>query len=844
MIVGAIAICGLPTKNAHNQPIRTKNVYSRVWLSSDSAIRLKTQPCIRVVDNMKSAESKDVRSVEHLNFYISEVENTHVHFEVFGDFLRDNEEICYAFDQSLGVGSVIIHADSKPVWINLSGVDANIHPQLYVSIRYEKASCPEEQYGSVNSSGTGLTPEKSHAAALDAHRTSTGAGKSWRDRFSTVFSKSKGRSSSNGTSRSMTPPPQDAAHSVTAVSSEVPPPYAAHAPATIPADEDVTITDEKLSKTVEKIATVDDKSTTIATFQMANTESSNPIDVFENAPEKKSRRWRNSLAMLTGEDVTEIDSAEEFAGSPGIGQRIRRRLSGMSNSGKNAESGDDLGNDSADRSEIDTHFPASSSPPKPSGMKAAFRRLSGDMSGSFMRGGKKESGEVDPLVGNPISTDAVSRDGEFTTGNNEDVAVGSDISPGIDAALENPSTDVNETSASAIVAGTVHEGQADSHSRITSMNLVTDRTSVDIHPLCASDLDENAHADYREDEDISEGPQEMDYVEAITIETANIQLHIDTTEVHAQKDAGKEEEQEDQIVDDEFIDHIRTVGLEFTKEVINTRSVVGIFCETPCSNCGYLMFDDEMVATWGGFCDKSLNKDGNIVNAHVILCPICKNAIVPTLHVRKYECAEGAESISTTWQCNVQYLSAYGLRYVMEHLLAEYGFQITNVSWLIENSPMAYWNLMWHCTRLNTPSGLFINIDAEILSSHTNSPWLGPVLINWREHTLKARARKLIEGRGVDVPLELSDIFPDISEEDCEIVRSVMREVDDSIPGVAKALTGLSNVPSLQNQLGGTQGRKIYMVVLMVIHLFKPVDLILSSQDLPGELSKVRNSHF
>jgi hypothetical protein len=852
LIVGAIAIHGLPKKNVHSQPIKIKNVYSRVWLSSDGEVRLKTQPDITVVDSAKAGESVTTLGRENLTFYVPESENAHfhVHFEVFGDFLRDNEEICYAFDQSLGAGEAKFHQETKSTWVKLSSATASSHPELYISIHYEKGVVPEDV-------SAANTPKKSISVSdLDANRSSTGGGKSWRDRFSNVFSKDKGRTSSFGSTRSMTPPPPDHSHAV-------PPPYELHAPATAPVEETIPPAAEE-TKPVEPAPAVDDNSTVIESFHEANTGASNPVQVFDNAPEKKSSKWRNSLAMLTGEDVSELDTG----GSPGMAQRLRRRLSGNAD-GRQADSGDDMSNDSADRCDRGNESPApvTSTPPKPS-MKAAFRRLSGEVGGSFMRGGKKAARGADPLSCDPlsevapadlVSSDPVSADpvdnadeqkgfqhGTAVEEPKEDICA----SPEHDASDEKQTSqhDTGEVSPGGLSPANsdLHEGDKESQLRTSLVDLLAERTSVGVHPLCFDEPTENAAEE--QEEEAPEAEAEADVVAsdfaALTVDTANIALPIDTEEGDETKEpAAGEEAEEEEAVDEELVDRIKAVGVEFTNETTSTRSVVGMFSETPCASCGFLMFDDEMVATWGGFCDNSLNKDGDIVGAHVILCPICKKPLIPTLHVRKYECTEGEESIHTKWQCNVQYLSAYGLRYVMEHLLAEYGFKIANASWLLENCPMAYWNLMWHCTRLNAPSGLFfLNGDSSPSDvSPDVSPWLGPVLVNWREHTLQARARKLIAGGGADSPLELVDIFPGISEEDCEAVRTVMREVDDSIPGVAKALTGLSDVKSLLTHVSGSQGRKIYMVVLMAIHFFKPVDLIASSQDLPAELSKVRN---
>ena len=758
-----------------------------MWLSADGGVRLKSQSGIKVVTDKGESEKWAPNIHNLLEFYISSERNALLYVEVFGDFMRRKDEVCYAFDQSLGTGTIEFHRDES-TWVKLNGNETNGNPELLVSIAFERAASDQEEQTTFMN-----TVEKVRDASEgDASGSMMAAGRSWRDRFSNVFSKALSTSS-------ITPPSPP----LGPVRAEVVKHHCSDQSATntAPAASSGNFS-TGLSVATSGKATpepkIDDTSgaavQTIKNFHDLHTDKAAPLVALESAPDKKSKRWRKSLALLIGEDLSGIDDdTVESAGN-----LIHRHSSGHTD---DLTEGDGL-----------SHSRATPS----------------------------------PTIEDCATTEPVDSNGV-------DINMGGEIDEGMGREAEGVSyADCERDN------GCEDSSEPDLVPRRTSsVDSQGIRLPVDVHPLCAESCDPlssivsgtnecepnevevlvaTATSGETEVQHPIEATQQlpvcMDNVEYIT--TAET-----TTDRTLQCDAIAETMNGDNL--STHFDHMRAVEAQFSASITADRSVMGIFSESPCPGCGHLMFDDEVMATWGGFCGNSRPKDGDIISAHVILCPSCKADITPKLHVRKCHISGESDAISVDIEADVPYLSPYGLRYMVELIMAEQGFRITSASWLQQCHPVVYWNWLWYCARFKAPSGLFFdpNLVDSMMSKDGSSPWLGRVLTTWRECTLRSKAMKVINNGGIDGALELRDIFCGLSEEDLERIDLIMNNVSDGIHGVANLLIKLSQIQPLLDQFGGSQGRKIYMAVLTLVHFFKPLALVQPSMDLPLELSKV-----
>ena len=764
-----------------------------------------------------------------LIFHVADVQNALLNVEVFADFSRRQDDACYVFDQSLGTGVVKLQCNES-TWIKLSSEKSYGNPELLLSTSFENAADIGEH-----------TPSLKNAERVcdtvhgDTGRPST-TGPSWRNRFSNAFS----RAMSNA---SVTTPPPARAETVTQFTTDE---AADDIPAVASSNDSsgVYVSDSntairELKEDDTDMAVVE----TIENFHDLHGDKSDSLVAFESSTDKKSRRWRKSLALLTGEDMPGVTGSEAGVGSGGNFFRMRRHSSGRTDSTEDDGS---------------SHSRATPSPTKDGGMRSALRRLSAGTAGGdtespkrrsltnvFLRRGKQFADHADPL----------SVDDGASTEPEECHNLGGEM---------DESTDMQADVRGEMEKEEIEGGDCDDVSepdqvsrRTNSVDSQGNRVPVDVHPLCCDGIDPTSPAIGNTATSkpplgevfagigakATEGPCGTETTKVHTeVPPLEIRTSIQTcTDDIMQRDPLVEPNDDDTTL---HVDRIEAVEAEFVAAISADLAVVGVFSESPCLSCGHLMFDDEVMASWGGFCDNSRPKDGDIVSAHVILCPSCKAEITPTLHVRHCHLLKPSDAIAVEVKADVPYLSPYGLRYMVELIMAEHSFRIANAVWLQEKHPMVYWNWLWYCSRFNAPSGLFFDHNQldGVANPEFSSPWLGPVLTAWRECTLRAKAEKVIRSGGTEGVLGLRDIISGISEKDCEIVHHVMSNVAEGIHGVAQLLTRLSRVKSLLDHFGGSQGRKIYMAVLTMVHLFKPHALVQASVDLPLELSKVSMS--
>ena len=66
------------------------------------------------------------------------------------------------------------------------------------------------------------------------------------------------------------------------------------------------------------------------------------------------------------------------------------------------------------------------------------------------------------------------------------------------------------------------------------------------------------------------------------------------------------------------------------------------------------------------------------------------------------------------------YLSPFTLRTKIERLLLENGEIVLTRSWLRENHPEVYWNVLWYCVRLSVPFPFLIESLVKPSESNIN----------------------------------------------------------------------------------------------------------------------------
>jgi hypothetical protein len=280
---------------------------------------------------------------------------------------------------------------------------------------------------------------------------------------------------------------------------------------------------------------------------------------------------------------------------------------------------------------------------------------------------------------------------------------------------------------------------------------------------------------------------------------------------------------------------------------------LGIYCSTPCAHCGGCYLDEEILSSWCGLLTERLSNSispncGDVLRLHHIPCILCKELLIPTLHIRRYRVPslsssrdeDDLKSLETVWQYDVPYLSPLGVRAMTESLIREHGPIVANANWLLKMAPIVFWNQIWYTSRLNLPSGLFQDL---LTRDEKNQLWQGPVAIGWRESTIKAKIFKLCHHHSPH--LTLKDLFPSLTDEDKQVVETLMTNFDHSIPAIAMVLKKLSTLSSiLESFMGNTsKGRQLYLAYLFLSFHFYPHSISKAS-DLPYGLSKVCSSPF
>lgn len=294
------------------------------------------------------------------------------------------------------------------------------------------------------------------------------------------------------------------------------------------------------------------------------------------------------------------------------------------------------------------------------------------------------------------------------------------------------------------------------------------------------------------------------------------------------------------------------------------KGAIGIYSCSPCLVCGYCMLDDEMMAEWAGF--PSLFSGGetrsgeisnkkDIVKAHIISCVKCKSDIVPLLHIQQYEHIKLSDDEETShvglmWENTIPYLSPFGVRYVMESMMAENGTEMLRNEWLIKKSPLLYWNILWYSTRLNMPSGFiprswsnytpaFSDIEGNVqISKGIDVNYFGPVVISWRECTVQAKIRHLLCGNNSD--LSIADLFPGATKNELDVAEKIMTSLDSSLSSLSTAIIQCAELKSLQICFYESPARGLYLTMLMLVHYYKPPQMVnFQTNNIYMDLSKV-----
>lgn len=252
-----------------------KNIYVRCWLSTNIGVRLKTQPNVLLVSETSPNSIPANQPLDFLPFPSIRPRNITVYFEVFGDFMKSQESSCYAFDQSLGIGTILIDkiaGNLSQQWIKLSYSTIGekvVQLELLVSTKFtvqddtksffmNKKENPRVKAPSL-SQGSTSTTIGDRSPSRDSDEANKGRF-SWTKKFTSVFSMNKPHRESNAK------------------------------PDMVP--EEVQQSNGQTPEENE---------------QIHQQEEPNPQPSHEN----KSTKWRNSLALLTGElDLSDITSSD------------------------------------------------------------------------------------------------------------------------------------------------------------------------------------------------------------------------------------------------------------------------------------------------------------------------------------------------------------------------------------------------------------------------------------------------------------------------------------------------------------------------------------------------------
>jgi len=368
--VAAVAVKGLQLPKDGVEGVFTRNIYVRVWLSSDDSLRLKTQPGVKIVKDSYNSDLHLLEELEYVTFYSFISSSTTLTVEAFGDFSRDREGGCFAFDQSLGMGSMAL--DGNPIdlskhWITLKNSTSDSELDLLLVLRLSFSGPDEGSAIKKQNTRDSLDVEPRTPATKDADliyqpltsdlfdgpnkvAESSKAGWDWKSKLSFGLYKPRVlKSESIESSRSLTPPPRAIAELIderdrlpvtVQDSGEFSDSEEGEATQSDSAASDSpAISSGKLDSLTPSLRTLPSESSQnqpqVISAQNTDTssKSSGELPLFDDDEKKKSSRWRKSFALLTGEseqstyDDNTIDSSERSKHGSSIGMRIRRRIS-------------------------------------------------------------------------------------------------------------------------------------------------------------------------------------------------------------------------------------------------------------------------------------------------------------------------------------------------------------------------------------------------------------------------------------------------------------------------------------------------------------------------------------
>jgi hypothetical protein len=294
----------------------------------------------------------------------------------------------------------------------------------------------------------------------------------------------------------------------------------------------------------------------------------------------------------------------------------------------------------------------------------------------------------------------------------------------------------------------------------------------------------------------------------------------------------------------------------FEDEYAVQGRVLGIHSATPCPHCGCTMLDEEVLSRWcHGHAYEAHIKGNtrspqarNMVAVHKITCKQCSEEFQPQLHVSCYakdsnvtpesECSTPVSvaghvpvPLQRLWAEEVSYLSPFGLRYEMESVLLQYGHTAFTTAWLHAHHPVLLWGILFYSCRVHLPSGLHHVSPANDFASSNGSEarsYLHPVVVGWRESTVKALASRVLTAKAYDF-LTVRDIFPDCTEEDAaKLEQDVVPALDGSPAGMRIAMMEFSQCHSVMlygQKAGFSAARLLNMGLLMMCYLYHKTHL-------------------
>lgn len=254
----------------------------------------------------------------------------------------------------------------------------------------------------------------------------------------------------------------------------------------------------------------------------------------------------------------------------------------------------------------------------------------------------------------------------------------------------------------------------------------------------------------------------------------------------------------------------------FSDEYITKGRVLGIHSFTPCSHCGCAMLDEEILTRWCHGSGYEAHIKGNTKSraardmfaVHRVPCKDCSELVTPQLHVTCFSSTAGGDAAvqtessngsshappHTVWAESVPYLSPFGLRYELEALLMQYGALTVTTDWLHNHHRALLWGILWYSARLNLPSGL---VHTGHTNTHTSThdsthdivnklptiDFHSPVVVGWRECTVRALASRMLSGKIYDF-LSVHELFPGCSSEDAEKLETVVIPALDGSPAM------------------------------------------------------------